>query len=58
MLCESKSQLKTMVHEIISNMGEGAMVRRLGSVYENGRSSLVAKIKVKREGKNNKYILK
>ena len=36
----------SFAQDIINNNGEGAVLRRVGSLYENGRSSSLLKFKV------------
>jgi ATP-dependent DNA ligase len=45
-LCKSKSHLNEMVLTITENGGEGVIIRKLHSCYENGRSTHLLKIKV------------
>ena len=46
MLCETKKQLTTLVHEIINDGGEGVILRLPKSIFDQGRSSMLIKIKV------------
>ena len=42
--------MQAAVRGVIEDGGEGIVMRKVKSVYENGRSSLVLKIKVYRGG--------
>jgi ATP dependent DNA ligase domain len=46
LLCTGKKQLNQMVQNIINDGGEGVILRKPKSIYENGRSSTLIKLKV------------
>jgi ATP-dependent DNA ligase len=46
MLCETKKQVANLVHEIINDGGEGVILRYPKSIFDQGRSNLLVKIKV------------
>jgi len=50
MVCTSKSSMLLYCQYIVAGGGEGVMLRKPASVYENGRSHCVLKYKVKRDG--------
>lgn len=46
MECFGKKQLHEMIKKITQNEGEGAILRKHGSLYEHGRSESLLKFKV------------
>jgi ATP dependent DNA ligase domain len=46
MLCITKKQLKKALHDVISDGGEGLIMRKPKSIYEPGRTSSLVKLKV------------
>ena len=46
MICSSSIHLREFVQKVIDAMGEGLILRRVGSCYENGRTSSLLKLKV------------
>jgi ATP-dependent DNA ligase len=46
MYCASESHLSDSTHHIITHGGEGLILRLPNSVYENGRTSALVKLKV------------
>jgi ATP-dependent DNA ligase len=45
-LCKNNSHLEDMISTITENGGEGIILRKMYSLYENGRSSHLVKFKV------------
>lgn len=45
--CPSKIMVNNFLKEMISQGGEGLMMRKCNSLYEHGRSSNLLKLKVK-----------
>lgn len=46
MKCKSGTHANEMVERIIEDKGEGIMLRKIGSLYEHGKSQSLLKIKV------------
>ena len=46
LLCKSRKQMSDYSREIMESSGEGVILRRRGSLYENGRSPALIKVKV------------
>lgn len=46
MLCKDNITTKNLMKEVIENEGEGLILRKVRSIYENGRSSSLVKLKV------------
>eukprot|EP00026_Physarum_polycephalum_P001627 Phypoly_transcript_01629.p1 GENE.Phypoly_transcript_01629~~Phypoly_transcript_01629.p1 ORF type:complete len:1030 (-),score=139.53 Phypoly_transcript_01629:75-3164(-) len=44
-LAKSEAHMKFLLNIVLENSGEGLIARKVGSVYENGRSSALLKIK-------------
>lgn len=47
MVCINIDHMQYVIDEVISDDGEGVMLRYPGSVYVNGRADTVIKIKVR-----------
>lgn len=59
MLCQSNAHQILFVQAVIDDGGEGVILRRLYSLYENGRSTSLVKLKVfklKEMVKNNRIL--
>ena len=52
--CNRKQMLTSSVNRIITDGGEGVILRKPGSVYEHGRSTSLVKLKVIKEKKEKK----
>lgn len=49
---KSELQMRTQVKMIIDDGGEGVILRKRGSLYDNGRNSSLIKLKVLSNNKN------
>ena len=45
-LCKHSKHLNVLVQEVIDDGGEGVIMRKVGSLYEHGRSPNLIKLKV------------
>jgi ATP-dependent DNA ligase len=51
MMCQSNKQLDVNIGFVLEGGGEGVILRKPGSLYENGRSSSLIKLKVTKKKK-------
>jgi hypothetical protein len=55
-LCKDRNHLESAAHEIIADGGEGVILQRVGSIYKQGRTPSLLKLKVKqKEHKKKKH---
>lgn len=45
-LCDGPTHIKKVTQEVIEGIGEGVILRKVGSLYEAGRSESLVKLKV------------
>lgn len=44
--CNDLSQINSLLHTIVRDRGEGVILRKSGSLYEQGRNTSLVKLKV------------